>query len=462
MDTVTRPARIRRRWAVLSVAVVGALLAVAALVPSGTSAAWQDEVYAAADVLVLPGVVPDEIDAGVGFTCALVSGDMWCWGEGSDGQLGVGSNVDADVPVSAAPAATAMVVGTADHVSAGNGYACGVSGGRAYCWGAGGGKLGNFNVAEPWQAPSVSVPTAVYDLPAGTGNQYRSPLDDQIVREVAAGQDITCAVTELAPVEPTPGACWGLQVGLTRPPSPAPQSWANAPVALPSAAQDPSSQLPAGVPISTLTSSFEDACFIAAGIDYCWGTNEQGQLGVGTVNVAYTSPVQVLQGAMPAASVDDISAGTFHTCAIAAAQVFCWGLRAGGRLGVNDGESGALTSPGAVVGLAGRSMVAVSAGRDSTCALDSTGQAWCWGSNSDGQLGTTAVGLGQSSPVPVAVQQPAGVLFTAISAGAAHVCAIGDDDEVYCWGAAGTLGTGAGQTVAPVPAIPVTASWSTP
>lgn len=457
MDTVTRPARVRRRWAALSVAVVGALLAVAALVPSGTSAAWQDEVYAAADVLVLPGVVPDEIDAGVGFTCALVSGDMWCWGEGSDGQLGVGSNVDADVPVSAAPAATAMVVGTADHVSAGNGYACGASGGRAYCWGAGGGKLGNFNVAEPWQAPSVSVPTAVYDLAAGTGNQFQSPLAGQTVHEVVAGDSISCAVTVLGA-----GACWGLVVGLTRPASPAPQSWANAPVALPTSAQDPVSQLPPGAVIGSLTSTFENACFVADGIAYCWGKNTEGQLGAGTLGQPYTAPVRVQQGAMPAASVDAISAGTFHTCAIAAAQVFCWGLRAGGRLGVNDGESGALTSPGAVVGLAGRSMVAVSAGRDSTCALDSTGQAWCWGSNSDGQLGTTAVGLGQSSPVPVAVQHPAGVLFTAISAGAAHVCAIGDDDEVYCWGAAGTLGTGAGQTVAPVPAIPVTASWSTP
>ena len=99
---------------------------------------------------------------------------------------------------------------------------------------------------------------------------------------------------------------------------------------MPSVAQDPHSQLPAGVPISSLTSDFEDACFIAAGIDVLLGPNEQGQLGVGTVNVAYTAPVQVLQGAMPAAPVDAITAGVFHTCAIAAAQVYCWGLRAAG------------------------------------------------------------------------------------------------------------------------------------
>ncbi|MDQ0373032.1 RCC1 domain-containing protein [Cellulomonas humilata] len=460
MDTVTRATVVRRRVAALSVAVLGGLLAVAALVPTATSSAWQDRVYADADVLILPNLVPNELDAGVGFTCALVVGDMWCWGEGGDGQLGVGTTADAGVPVSAGNGVTAMVVGTADSVNAGNGYACGASGGRAYCWGAGGGKLGDFNVAEPYLVPGSSVPTAVYDLPAGTGNQYQSPLYNQVVRDVVAGQDISCAVTEITAPANTPGACWGLQVGLTRPPSPAPQSWANAPITLPSIAQDPNSQLPAGVPISSLTSDFEDACFIAAGIDYCWGTNEQGQLGVGSVNVPYPYPVRVLQGAMPAGPVDAIAAGPFHTCAIAAAQVFCWGLASGGRLGIGF-VPGAQTTPAAVIGLGGRSMVAVSAGDASTCALESTGQAWCWGSNSAGQLGTTQVPLFGSSEEPVAVQQPAGIRFTAISAGANHVCAIADDN-IYCWGAAGTLGTGAGQVVAPVPSVPVTATWSTP
>ena len=70
--------------------------------------------------------------------------------------------------------------------------------------------------------------------------------------------------------------------------------------------------------------------------------------------------------------------------------------------------------------------------------------------------------VGQTSPVPVAVQQPGGVLFTSISVGGNHACAIADDDNIYCWGAAGTLGTGAGQAIAPVPAVPVTATWTTP
>ena len=461
MDTVTRATVVRRRVAALSVAVVGGLLAVAALVPTATSSAWQDRVYADADVLILPNLVPNELDAGVGFTCALVVGDMWCWGEGGDGQLGVGTTADAGVPVSAGNGVTAMVVGTADSVNAGNGYACGASGGRAYCWGAGGGKLGDFNVAEPCLVPGSSVPTAVYDLPAGTGNQYQSPLYNQVVRDVVAGQDITCAVTEITAPANTPGACWGLQVGLTRPPSPAPQSWANAPITLPSVAQDPNSQLPAGVPISSLTSDFEDACFIAAGIDYCWGTNEQGQLGVGSVNVPYPYPVRVLQGAMPAGPVDAIAAGPFHTCAIAAAQVFCWGLASGGRLGIDSslvrrrprrpssGSAAARWSPSPpATRRPVRSRARGKPGAGARTPPGSSARRRCRSSD-------PARNRSRSSSRPASGSRP-------ISAGANHVCAIADDDNIYCWGAAGTLGTGAGQAVAPVPSVPVTATWSTP
>jgi alpha-tubulin suppressor-like RCC1 family protein len=442
-----------RRWAALSLSVVGMLLAVAALLPASTSAAWQDEVFFSADVTILPSLVPTELDAGAGFTCALIGGDMWCWGEGSAGELGIGANVDADVPVSAV--ATQMVTGTADHVTAGVRYACGSAGGRAYCWGEGGGKLGNFNVAEPWQTPAVNVPTPVYDLPAGTGNQYQSPLYGQTVFEVVAGDSITCATTTAGTA-----ACWGNVVGLTRPAS-GPTSWANAPIPVPTSAQNPLSQLPPGAPITSLTTTFENACFIASGIGYCWGKNTEGQLGIGTLGTAQPNPIRIQMAAIPAGTpLTDISAGQFHTCAVAGGRAYCWGLRSGGLIGDNGGESGAQTSPAAVVGLSGRTMVQISAGGGFTCALDTEGQVWCWGSNSDGQLGSTTIAVGQSSPVPVAVQQPAGVTFTAVTSGSAHACAIGSDDAIYCWGAAGAQGTGAGQT-SPVrfPSIPVTPTW---
>ena len=60
---------------------------------------------------------------------------------------------------------------------------------------------------------------------------------------------------------------------------------------------------------------------------------------------------------------------------------------------------------------------------------------------------------------PVAVQQPDGVTFTAVTSGSNHACAIGSDDAIYCWGAAGAQGTGSGQVNVPFPSIPVTPTW---
>jgi alpha-tubulin suppressor-like RCC1 family protein len=449
----TRPGLSRRkRWGALTLAVVGSLLAFGALAPAGTSAAWQDTVYFATDVEILPSLIPAELDAGAGFTCALVGGDMWCWGEGGSGQLGVGSTADADVPVSAS--ATSMVVGTGVHVTAGVGYACGAAGGRAYCWGEGGGKLGNYQVDAPWDVPSTSSPTPVYDLPAGGGNQYESPLYGQTIREVVAGEYITCAET----IEGT-AACWGLIVGLTRPVE-GPTSWPNAPIPLPTSAQDPLSQLPPGAEITSLTTTFKNACFIADGTGYCWGANEQGQLGIDTAGDARPAPVELNPGDMPLdATVTDMSAGKFHTCAVADGSAYCWGLRGDDAIGDNEGQSLSQNSPSAVVGLDSVTIVEISAGDNFTCALDDAGQAWCWGTNSTGQLGTSEVPLAGKTPVPVQVTQPDGVVFRTISSGAGHVCAIATDDNIYCWGAAGTLGTGAGQVNALVPSVAVTPMW---
>lgn len=84
-----------------------------------------------------------------------------------------------------------------------------------------------------------------------------------------------------------------------------------------------------------------------------------------------------------------------------------------------------------------------------TCALDPAGAAWCWGANSQGQLGD---GTREDRTLPVRVEIPAGLV--AIATGAAHACAVDDDGRVHCWGAnvRGQLGDGTTETrVAPVP-----------
>jgi alpha-tubulin suppressor-like RCC1 family protein len=95
---------------------------------------------------------------------------------------------------------------------------------------------------------------------------------------------------------------------------------------------------------------------------------------------------------------------------------------------------------------------AVSAGAAHTCALDAVGGVWCWGRGADGRLG---VGSVADAHAPVAAMNVAGA--RGVAAGGAHTCAIAADETVLCWGANddGQLGTdGASSSIpAPVPGL---------
>lgn len=92
-------------------------------------------------------------------------------------------------------------------------------------------------------------------------------------------------------------------------------------------------------------------------------------------------------------------------------------------------------------------LTAASAGQAHMCALDATGQAWCWGSDEDGRLGAAASqrcmsGTIPCSPVPL---RAAGALrFGALAASARGSCALAADGAAWCWGMGegGQLGDG--------------------
>ena len=179
-------------------------------------------------------------------------------------------------------------------------------------------------------------------------------------------------------------------------------------------------------------------CAVASdGKAYCWGYGvTHAELGNGTMSQA-NSPVAVAtNGVLSGKTVKRIAAGFDHNCAIASDDnVYCWGEGEHGALG--NGSTARAATPVAVSttgALAGKTIKRIATGSDHACAVTTNDQVYCWGRNSNGELGN---GSTADSNVPVAVSMPgtlAGKTIKRLSGGSYRTCAIAYDNQVYCWG----------------------------
>ncbi len=177
-----------------------------------------------------------------------------------------------------------------------------------------------------------------------------------------------------------------------------------------------------------------------------WGNNGNGQLGDGTT-IDRSSPVIMNQsGVLVDKTVVAVTAGRAHTKALCSdGTVAAWGDNSSGQLG--EGTTSYRLSP-VLVDQSGvlidKTVVAVSAGRDHTVALCSDGTVAVWGDNSWGQLGD---GTTTDRSSPVMVNQSgvlAGKTVVAVSAGGDNTMALCSDGTVAAWGIneSGQLGDG--------------------
>lgn len=202
------------------------------------------------------------------------------------------------------------------------------------------------------------------------------------------------------------------------------------------------SSSPTPVPVSgtqtfvTIVAAAAHTCGLTpTGTVYCWGSNREGELGNRT---STPSSVPVAVSMPPGVSFQQLVAGASHTCGLTAAgAAWCWGSNSTGQLGT--GSASAASSPAQVQG--GLAFRSIGAGMGHTCGVTTAGAAWCWGSNGSGQLGTGAAGPQVARP-----QAVSGGLtgFTDIAVGEHHSCALTSDGAAYCWGVgrSGQLGNG--------------------
>jgi len=191
---------------------------------------------------------------------------------------------------------------------------------------------------------------------------------------------------------------------------------------------------------------FNDFIHIAMGIKHvcvhydtsklkCWGDNTKGQLGNGSFTSSY-SPVEITD----VGKIEQIALGGRHTCAILEDDVLkCWGDNEDGQLG--DGSNKSKSKSPVKVDVDGN-IKEVALGKFHSCALLEDNTLKCWGDNKDSQLGDGTETKKSNTPVSVNV----GGEIKQFAVGRSHSCVVLKDDtsKLKCWGdnSKGQLGDG--------------------
>ncbi len=171
-----------------------------------------------------------------------------------------------------------------------------------------------------------------------------------------------------------------------------------------------------------LAAGYVHTCGLTAdGSAYCWGWNGRGELGDGTTQTrTVPSPVATtLRFSTMVGGTGPVTCGVTGT-----GQAYCWGQNSGGQVG--DGTNVDRLTPTAVA--APEAFRLLTMGYE-TCGLAASGRSYCWGNNTFGGLGVGDT-LKRAAPTPVA----GGVSFAALAAGAEFVCGLTPAGVLYCWG----------------------------
>ena len=284
-------------------------------------------------------------------------------------------------------------------ISAGNTHTCALTpNGEAWCWGDGRtGALGD-GVLQVQRWPQ------------------RVQTSEQFV-EIGAGGAFTCARTQDGAVH-----CWGSE-------RPVP-GW-------PDVAATPV-RVPTRIQATMLSVGRRHACFLdRERRAHCWGFNVDGETGTGTAGI------EAAMIAAPTPVVGDhrfqsLSAGAGVTCGVRIdGIVLCWGSDIDGMIGpgatqrcADVGSVRCSTIPVAVE--SPHRWTSVSVGTRHACAMASTTEVFCWGSNDAGQAGV----YDARHPVTaVPSRVDLSVKVSSVASGGIHTCAITDGARLFCWGA---------------------------
>ncbi|HEY5938448.1 MAG TPA: hypothetical protein VIU61_27545 [Kofleriaceae bacterium] len=158
---------------------------------------------------------------------------------------------------------------------------------------------------------------------------------------------------------------------------------------------------------------------------WCWGANDQSQLGTGNATGS-SQPLRIGEGWKA------VTAGWGHTCGIRDDDTLaCWGANGNGQLGHGNVLPRPLPTP-----VGSSTWIAIGTGQYHTCGIKTGGSLWCWGDNAHGTYGD---GSNTQSQEP---REVPGDSWKQIALGATTTCGLTAGDRVRCtgFGAHGELG----------------------
>ena len=374
-----------------------------------------------------------DIGAGIHSACGLrANGDIYCWGRGVGGRLGNGALTEQTSPV--------KVLGghNFDHLAVGYDTACGITtSGQAHCWGMEWhGRLGNGVHAWNPQSTPVAVAGGISDF-----------------TDIALGSETGCAKRSNDCI-----FCWGLndynQIGLsgtgyytspqqmaclspTTPPPPPPPPSTPAIVEI------------AAVGAGTLMTRFSN------GEAKCRGDNSDRQCGIDSTNDEINTATNIVNSSgNPITNVEKLMENSSsHICVATATNVMCAGENSRGDLGNIAGgphpqSSYPLSNPtqrvfvDVATSMSPPFSILQGGSGGFNWAKDSTGQSYFWGQNRGYRGSQNDYQSLFTQPTPVNI--PFDSQLTDVANGSHHSCGIFSDKTVGCWGSnsVGELGRG--------------------
>jgi alpha-tubulin suppressor-like RCC1 family protein len=343
------------------------------------------------------------ISAGLLRTCGIrIDNKSYCWGKNEQGQLGDGTDTSRMMPTLITDSTGAPFQFISIAAADSGDHTCGITVDReAFCWGDNArGELGDGSTTDRLR------PTAVAGTMTFVG--------------ITTGGDQTCAWTP-----DYRSFCWGANGAGQLGDGSTTDRLVPTPVI---AAIPPAPNVTTELGPTRISAGANHTCADSLNnVLYCWGANDQGQLGDATT----------VSRLFPTASVTlvrakALSVGATHTCILAQnsgsvteGDVYCVGKNDQGQLG-----DGSTADRNELTKALGPRLLAISAGENHTCGIAvDTRLMYCWGDNHFGQLGT-----GNPADATSPAQVSGGLAFLAVSAGTGHTCGLTVKAEAYCWG----------------------------